>query len=201
MALLHGFLPLFSITKSITLQEAQCFRTIALMRRYARVLTNPCLTIARYEASKHVLWRGLHLVTTKAGQPSKKLSEIKTQYLQKIRDEIETIFPDERSGSSLMDLSVFDHRMFKETTDATLRMKFRRACKFIGYSNIPQVYIDEYITLVNKIKADPLDLCDKSKSSPRLTWTDLLERYTVSEFLRKMIVTVIIMPFGSAEGE
>ena len=100
-----------------------------------------------------------------------------------------------------MDLSVFDHRMFKETTDATLRMKFRRACKFIGYSNIPQVYVDEFITLVNKIKADPLDLCDKAKSSPRLTWTDLLERYTVSEFLRKMIVTVIIMPFGSAEGE
>ena len=100
-----------------------------------------------------------------------------------------------------MDLGVFDHRRFKDTTDAVLTSKFRGACKFIGFSNIPKVYVDEFITLVNKIKADPLDLCDKAKSSPRLAWAVLLERYSVSEFLRKIIVTVSIMPFGTAEGE
>ena len=100
----------------------------------------------------------------------------------------------------MSDLDIFDHRRFSGLTDAAIINRFKKGCKFLGYSNIPTVYVTEYVNLLKQIKADPVELCEKSKSSPRLAWAVLLERYTVTEFLRKIVLSATIIPFGTAEG-
>ena len=151
------------------LKEAQCYRTAVQMRRAGSSKNFPCETIAKYESSKFIIWNGIQLTTT--GSPLGKLSQIKTRYLNSIKEEINALFPENRSGSSMSDLGIFDHRRFSGYTDAIIKSKFKLASKFLGYSNVPTTYVNEYLALVKQIKADPIDLCDKSQSSPRLAWS------------------------------
>jgi len=183
------------------LQDAQCFRTAAQLNRYSSGTNHPCETITKYEASKHIAWKGLKLSTT--NPPLAKLSTFKTQYLEAIKAEIDEIFPEDRSGTSISDLDIFDHRLFNSLSDAEIKRKIKTAAKFIGYTNLPKLYVDEYLNLVKKIKQDPIELCEKSRSSPRLAWTVFIEsgRYQISDFLRKVVLTATVIPFGTAEVE
>ena len=85
-----------------------------------------------------------------------KLSTFKTQYLEAIKAEIDEIFPEDRSGTSISDLDIFDHRLFNSLSDAEIKRKIKTAAKFIGYTNLPKLYVDEYLNLVKKIKQDPI---------------------------------------------
>ena len=101
----------------------------------------------------------------------------------------------------MQDLDIFDHRRWSGFSDTVIVNKFKKASKFIGYSNVPKTYVDEFLKLLKDLKADPLELCEKIDSSPRLAWTVIFDRYPVTEFLRKVVLTAAIIPFGTAEGE
>lgn len=101
----------------------------------------------------------------------------------------------------MSDLDIFDHRRFNGFTDQIIINKFKKAAKFIGYSNVPKQYVDEYLNLVKQLKGNGLDLCDKAKSSPRKAWYVFFEKNTVSGFLKKLVLTATIIPFGTAEGK
>ena len=84
--------------------------------------------------------------------------------------------------------------------------KFGRAKEFLhidfGTKNWRDV-AEEYYNLVQKILENPLNLCDKTSSSPSLVWSILLDRYgnEMSSELRLIIRTIMVIPLGSAEGK
>lgn len=159
------------------------------MRRNKLSARKSCSTIAKFEASQFIFWKGLELKTV--DPPTEKLSQIKSQYIASIKGEIDKLFP-EPTGASLKDLEVFDHRRFTAMTENDLKRKFVRAAKYMGFGNIPSTYVNEYVSLVGNLKRDPVELCNKQQSSPRLAWIVYLGKFSVSGFLRKIILSVII---------
>ena len=61
---------------------------------------------------------------------------------------------------------------------------------------------EEYYHLVQKVLENPQEMCEKTSSSASLVWSVLLDRYgnEMSEELKLIIRTVMIIPLGSAEG-
>ena len=60
-------------------------------------------------------------------------------------------------------------------------------------------YAVEFANLVQKIK-ESKELCSTENSSPHLAWAIFLEKHTVSDKLRRIILTACVIPMGTAEG-
>ena len=182
-------------------------------------MSKPCTTIPKYEGALFVQYKGL-ILEKQDDLPN--LSTFRNGYIDKVREEINEVFPEPRGGVSMADVEVFDPRLFKSTTRITLSAKFRRACKFFGINSINERfvsqnwfgnsiiimniavlfrYVSEYADLVQKIKQDKTDLCSTDDSSPQLTWALLLEKHTVSNELRKIILRATSVPMGTASVE
>lgn len=81
--------------------------------RNRNVRAKQCTTIAKFESSKYIAYKGLQL---KTDSELPKLSTFKTGYITKLAEEIGELFPEKHEGRSLSDVEVFDHRLFKGST-------------------------------------------------------------------------------------
>ena len=74
------------------LQEVECFESVEEMETLqSNGQHSPCMDIVRYEEAPVVRWHDLLLGGTH--ETIGKLSDVKEEYLAKIREEIETTFP------------------------------------------------------------------------------------------------------------
>ena len=104
-----------------------------------------------------------------------------------------------------MQFQVFDHRKWSSFSVFDIVEKFGRAKQFlhVDFGQTPTVTVaEEYYQFVQKVLENPQEICDKTSSSPSLVWSVLLNRYgnEMSEELKLIIRTVMIIPLGSAEG-
>ena len=168
-------------------------------RNQADKQQHSCDTIDNYEKAKFILWKNIQLGTEFSGID--KLSDIQRGYLNNIKEELDDIFPEEKDGEKQNDAEVFDHRLWDTWNDAQIMTKFQSACKFLKHT-YSAALATEYVGLIKKIKADEILLCEKEKSSPKLSWAVFLKKFEgqVSDKLRKIILTAAMTPNGIAQG-
>ena len=184
------------------LKEAQCYRTMRDLNRnrnQADKQQHSCETIDKYEKAKFILWKNIQLGVAIDG--IEKLSAIQKNYLNHIKEELDEIFPEEKDGEKQNDAEVFDHHLWNMWTDAQIMTKFESACRFLKHT-YSAALANEYVALIKKIKADDILMCEKEKSSPKLSWSVFLKKFKgeVSHSLRKIILTAAMTPNGIAQG-
>ena len=81
-----------------------------------------------------------------------------------------------------------------------LKSTFRRACTYLGFTQVESKIVTEYKNLIKKINEDAVELCDLDMSSPVLAWAIYLKKYEISDDLRKILLSAIIIPMGTAQG-
>ena len=124
---------------------------------------------------------------------------------------------------------MFDHRKFHDLSANELKATFRRACTYLGFRGVRTAIVNEYKTLIDKIKEARIELCENDMSSPVLAWAVYLkhfepkeekdedttevpenienlqeeepEQFKISDELKRIILSAIIIPMGSAQGK
>ena len=98
-------------------------------------MTKPCTTIRKYESAAFIIFKGL---TLDPNEDIPKLSTFKDNYLEKLKLEIHGVFPEPRGGSSLVDMEVFDPRLFRTYRRNNLMAAFRRASNYLGVKRMTE---------------------------------------------------------------
>ena len=81
----------------------------------------------------------------------------------------------------------------------TLKAKFLRASKYLGYTTISNRDAQVFADLVKTIKEDPKALCSTDNSSPRMAWATFLDKFPVDAKVRKVILSACTIPMGTAD--
>ena len=145
----------------VVFKSCQCGRTIGTLQ--------PCKNLAVYEKSKVVKWKGIELVESGIYP---KLSTFKDDYLDEIRKELESFFPqagDRNRGR--LDTTIFNplnQNNWPDKPDAMKSYQPRSIEKIAKLFKIPytQELQTEFSSLVKKILLEAIPSDDHDEESP-----------------------------------
>ena len=165
-----------------------------------------CETIQGYEQSRTVSWHKSNGQTARFDRKNvkmfDKLSEVKEGYLNKITELLHQYLPE----IEIMDFDLLDQRMWQDQlTEKQVQDKLvsiSKELKLPTPTRMGNVVGTELYKLISEVKASP-QWCKIQDSKPNWFWSDVLknDNYIISEDLKNVIWSAMVIPLGSSSAE
>ena len=165
-----------------------------------------CETIQGYEQSRTVSWHKSNGQTARFDRKNvkmfDKLSEVKEGYLNKIMELLHQYLPE----IEIMDFDLLDQRMWQDQlTEKQVQDKLvsiSKELKLPTPTRMGNVVGTELYKLISEVKASP-QWCRIQDSKPNWFWSDVLknDNYIISEDLKNVIRSAMVIPLGSSSAE